>query len=271
MWRWSWAERAYRRGHRYLRGEGVPHDPVAALHWLNWAARRGHAPAQHALSMAYLSGVTGRAPSAPWLAEAHSGPPAAADNASLLYPGGLDVKPDPALAFAWAKAAARRGLACAEANLGMFLTRGISCRQNFVEAATWYRRAAEKGEPAGALGLGILHEGGLGLRKDVPEAMRWYRLAAEGGNDVAATALGLLLISSESTQPDFAGAQRWLIGPATRGFAHAQYGMGLRALRMRDNARARFWLEKAADKGHPAARTVLTQLPPAETITGAAA
>ncbi|HKX09769.1 MAG TPA: tetratricopeptide repeat protein [Stellaceae bacterium] len=266
LWRWASAERAYRRGYRHLRGDGVPHDPVAALHWLNRAARRGHARAQHALSMAYLSGVTGRAPCVPWLTEAQSRSLVAADNASLLYPGGLDVKPDPVLAFAWAKASARRGLACAEANLGMLLTRGIGCRQDFGEAALWYRRAAAKGDAAGALGLGILHEGALGVRKDVVEAMRWYRTAAEGGNDVAATALGLLLMGG--TSPDLGEAQRRLSGPAARGFAHAQYGMGLLALRVDDKTRAKFWLSKASAQGHAGARAALAGL---DTTRGAAA
>jgi uncharacterized protein len=261
LWRWSRAERAYRRGYRYLRGEGLPHDPVAALYWLNRAARRGHARAQHALSMAYLSGVAGRAPSASWLIEARGGgSPAAADNAGLLYPGGLDVKPDPVLAFAWAKAAARRGLACAEANLGMLLTRGIGCQRNLSEAALWYRRAADKGEATGALGLGILHEGGLGVVKDIAEAMRWYRIAAESGNDVAATAIGLLMMSDETASPDLAEAQRWLRGPAARGFAHAQYGLGLLALRTADQSRGRFWLGKATSQGHASARATLSKL-----------
>lgn len=215
--------------------------------------------------MAYLSGVTGRAPSAPWLTEAQNGSPAAADNASLLYPGGLDVKPDPALAFAWAKASARRGLACAEANLGMLLTRGIGCRQDFAEAALWYGRAAAKGDAAGALGLGILHEGGLGVRKDVVEAMRWYRTAAEGGNEVAATALGLLLMGGPN--PDLGESRRRLSEPAARGFAHAQYGVGLLALRIDDKARAKFWLSKASAQGHTGARAALVGLD----TTGAAA
>jgi TPR repeat protein len=266
LWPWGRAERAYRRGYRYLRGDGVPHDPVVALHWLNRAARRGHARAQHALSMAYLSGVTGRAPSAPWLAEAHNGAPAAVSNAGLLYPGGLDVKPDSALAFAWARASARRGLACAEANLGMLLTRGIGCQQDFAEAALWYRRAAAKGDAAGALGLGILHEAGLGVSKDIAEAMRWYRTAADGGNDVAATALGLLLVSGP--EPDPGEAQRRLSGPAARGFAPAQYGMGLLALGIGDKVRARFWLGKASAQGHAGARAARAGC---DTATGAAA
>jgi len=271
VWRWRSAERAYRLGYRYLRGDGVLHDPIAALDWLSRAARRGHARAQHTLSMAYLSGVTGRAPCAAWLAEAHAGSDAAARNVSLLYPGGLDLKADPALAFAWAKAAARRGLACAEANLGMLLTRGIGCKQDFAEAALWYRRAAEKGEAAGALGLGILHEGGFGVSKNIPEAMRWYRIAAEGGNDVAATALSLLLMSGEGAEPDPAQAQRWLSGPAARGNAHAQYGLGLLLLRSRDEVRAAFWLAKATGQGHAGARSTLAKLKPVGEAASAAA
>ncbi len=268
-WRWSLGERAYRRGYRYLRGQGAPHDPVAALHWLNRAAARGHARAQHALSMIYLSGVTGHSPSASWLAEARAGSSIAAWNAGLLYPEGLDVKPDPALACAWARAAARRGLACAQANLGMLLTRGIGCRRDFDEALLWYRRAAEQGEAAGALGLGILYEGGLGVAKHVTEAMGWYRKAAEAGNDVAATALGLLLLNG--AERECGEAQRWLNGPAARGFAHAQYGMGLLAVKLRDDARAKFWLGKAAQQGHAAAQSTLAKLQASAAEANAAA
>ena len=90
--------------------------------------------------------------------------------------------------------------------------------------------------------------------------MRWYRVAAEGGNDIAATALSLLLMSGEGAEPDPAQAQRWLSGPAARGNAHAQYGLGLLLLRSRDQGRAAFWLAKAADQGHTGARSALAKL-----------
>ena len=85
--------------------------------------------------------------------------------------------------------------------------------------------------------------------------MRWYRRAAEGGNHVAAVALGLLILSSGEPDPD--EALRWLSDPASRGYAQAQYGMGLLALRAADHARARLWFAKAATQGHAGARSAL--------------
>jgi hypothetical protein len=106
------------------------------------------------------------------------------------------------------------------------------------------------------------------MPKDIPEAMRWYRAAAEGGNDVAASALGLLLMSGEGAAADPEQAQRWLGGPAARGHAHAQYGLGLLFLRARDQGRAELWLAKAAAQGHAGAQSTLARLKPAD---GAAA
>ena len=58
----------YRRAEGYLQGAGRPHDPAMAAHWLERAAAHGHAAAQHRLSMLYLSGAKGTAPSAGWRA-----------------------------------------------------------------------------------------------------------------------------------------------------------------------------------------------------------
>ena len=90
----------YRRAEGYLQGAGRPHDPAMAVQWLERAAAQGHAAAQHRLSMLYLSGAKGTAPSAGWLAEAASGAGAALANARLLYPQGIDVDRDAERAFA---------------------------------------------------------------------------------------------------------------------------------------------------------------------------
>ena len=82
-------------------------------------------------------------------------------------------------------------------------------------------------------------------------------------------------MSGEGTEPDPAQAQRWLAGPAARGYAHAQYGLGLLCLRgpgaARDDARAEFWLSKAAAQGHTVARSALLELQSAGTTSDAAA
>jgi TPR repeat protein len=221
------AEAEYRLGYRHLRGDGVTHDPVAAAAWLTRAAGRNHGPAQHSLSLLYITGAKGSAPAGGWLAEARVGTSAARANAGLLYPGGLDVAPDAAAAFVWAEAAARQGLADAEANLGMLYARGLGCAADYVQAASWYRRAASKGDAVGALGLGILHENGLGVSRDGAAAARWYATSAAAGNHMAATALGLLHLSGVGVAADPAAAARWLADAAARGNAIAQHRLGL--------------------------------------------
>ena len=258
------ADAAYQRGRGYLYGDGLPHDPTMAVVWLMQAAERGHAPAQHILSMIYLTGVRGWAAAGIWLDEASHGTEAAMANANLLYPQGLAVTPDANAAFAWAKAAAQHGLAHAEANLGMLYARGIGCDIDFAQAAHWYKRAAAKGDPAGALGLGILCENGLGVPKDTSEAARWYLMSASQDNDVAATALGLLHLSGLLTDSNPTEAARLLAGPAARGNLTAQYRLGLLYLEgqglTRSQTRARAWLSEAARRGHKEATIALQQI-----------
>ncbi len=230
------AEAEYRLGYRHLRGDGVTHDPVAAAAWLTRAAGRNHGPAQHSLSLLYITGAKGSAPAGGWLAEARVGTSAARANAGLLYPGGLDVAPDAAAAFVWAEAAARQGLADAEANLGMLYARGLGCAADYVQAASWYRRAASKGDAVGALGLGILHENGLGVSRDgAAAAARWLADAAARGNAIARHRLGLL----------YAG------------------GIGV----ARDPLAAQAWLRRAARQGHGDALAALQRLAPADSPT----
>jgi len=84
-----------------------------------------------------------------------------------------------------------------------------------------------------------------------------------------------LLLSGEGAEPDPAQAQRWLSGPAARGYAHAQYGLGLLCLRgpsdTVDVGRAELWLSKAAAQGHPGARSALGGLKSAGATGDAAA
>jgi TPR repeat protein len=217
------ADAQYRLGQAYLTGRGTPHYPTVAAKWLRLAAVQGHAKACHSLSLIYLTGARANAPSATWAAEAEDrGTPA---NVALLFPEGFDIRPDADKAFGLAEAAARQGLACAQANLGMLYLRGVGCTQDFNEAERWCRFAAIQRDAGGALGLGILYEHGLGVAADHAEAARWYRIAADQGNDAAATALGLLLLDGRGVNQDLQKAHRLLIGPATRGNDFAKKGL----------------------------------------------
>lgn len=214
------ANAQYQLGEAYLAGWSVPRQPATGAQWMQRAADQGHVRAQHSLSLLYMSGAKAMGHAASWLRET-----AASGNAILFYPDGLDVTPDHGKALVLAQAAAKQGLACAQANLGMIYLRGIGCEQDFSQAQHWCRRAAEQNDSAGALGLGFIHEHGFGTERDPAEAARWYAQATELGNDAAATALGLLHLDGLGVERDLAKARRLMAGPASRGDSLAKKGM----------------------------------------------
>lgn len=213
-------EAQYQLGEAYLAGWAVPRHPATGAHWLRLAAERGHARAQHSLSLLYMSGAKASGDTASWLRETE-----ASGNAILFYPDGLDVPADSKQALRHAQAAAEQGLACAQANLGMFYLRGIGCKQDFAKAQVWCRRASEQNDPVGALGLGFLNEHGFGTKRDPVEAARCYAIGAELGNDAAATALGLLHLDGIGVERDLTKAHKLMAGPASRGDVMAKRGM----------------------------------------------
>ena len=221
------AEAQFQLGLHYLSGRDAIHYPSIGVKWLTKAAEQGYAPAQQNLSMIYLTGLRARGPAATWMAElqnmaSDTAPSPAVANSALLYPEGLDVAADAALAFKWAKAAAEQNLSAAQANLGMMYLRGVGAPQDFAQAHLWLQKAAVAGDAGGALGLGILYEHGLGLDADCATAARWYQIAAEKGNDAAATALGLLYFDGRGIERDVRAAERLLSGAAMRGNGFAR-------------------------------------------------
>lgn len=214
----------YQLGESYLAGWCVPRQPVVGAKWLLLAANQGHVQAQHSLSLLYMTGATASGDTASWLAESKAAG-AAAGNADLLYPEGLDVAPDLEKAVAFARAAAEQGWGPAQANLGMFYLRGMGCKADFAKAREWSLRAAAHKESVGGLALGVIYEHGFGVERDLHAAARWYAMAAELGNDAAATGLGLLHLDGLGVERDLAKARQWLLGPASRGNDMAKNGL----------------------------------------------
>jgi TPR repeat protein len=217
-------EAQYQLGESYLAGWCVPRQPLVGAKWLLLAANQGYVRAQHSLSLLYMTGATASGDAASWLAESKA-VGTATGNADLLYPDGLDVKPDLEKAVAFAQAAAEQGWGPAQANLGMFYLRGMGCKADFTKAREWSLRAAAHKESVGGLALGVIYEHGFGVERDLYAAARWYAMSAELGNDAAATGLGLLYLDGMGVMRDLGKARQLLLGPASRGNEMAKNGL----------------------------------------------
>jgi localization factor PodJL len=134
----------------YLRGQGVPSDPVTALRWSTVAAQAGQPVAQ------YLLGA--------------------------LYQQGGPVPADPQRAFAWFAAAAAKGNLKAMHNLGIAYAQGLGTMKDDAKAVEWFTRAAERGYVDSAFDLAVLYERGEGVPQDLQQALTWYGIAGLAGD-----------------------------------------------------------------------------------------
>ena len=134
----------------YLRGEGLPADPVTAARWLRPAALAGQPVAQ------YLLGA--------------------------LYAHGDGVAADPVQAFGWFARAAAQGNVKAMHNLAIAYAHGDGTARDEARAAEWFLRAAERGYVDSAFDLAVLHERGLGVPQDLRQALKWYGVAGLAGD-----------------------------------------------------------------------------------------
>jgi AcrR family transcriptional regulator len=134
----------------YLRGQGVVHDPAAALRWSSAAAKAGQPVAE------YLLGA--------------------------LTQQGAAAAPDPARAFGWFQDAAAKGNLKAMHNLAIAYAEGLGTSKDAAKAAEWFTRAAERGYTDSAFDLAVLYERGQGVPQDLSQALKWYGIAAKAGD-----------------------------------------------------------------------------------------
>jgi len=134
----------------YLRGQGVPSDPVTALRWSTVAAQAGQPVAE------YLVGA--------------------------LYQQGGAVPADPQRAFTWFAAAAAKGNLKAMHNLGIAYAQGLGTMKDDAKAVAWFTRAAERGYVDSAFDLAVLYERGEGVPQDLQQALTWYGIAGLAGD-----------------------------------------------------------------------------------------
>jgi len=138
----------------YLKGEGAPADPAAALRWARAAADAGQPVAE------YLMGV--------------------------FYSEGKVVKADDEVAFNWFSTSATKGNLRAMHSLAIAYAQGQGTAKDEKQAGEWFKRAAERGYVDSAFDLALLYERGLGVPQDIKQALTWYGIAAQMGDVPAA-------------------------------------------------------------------------------------
>jgi TPR repeat protein len=122
------------------------------------------------------------------------------------------------------------------------------------KALSWHHRAAEKGNWNSHMALAEMYMIGEGVPKSMEEAKKWFQAAAERGDD-AAQFLSGKLTGDKPTQI------RYLTLASAQGETGAQCALGKLIIdepsliqSEAPMARAIYWFEKAAKRGHQEAQ-----------------
>jgi TPR repeat protein len=137
-----------------------------------------------------------------------------------IYHYGEGVEQDYAKAREWYGRAANKGRTRAMNGLGLLYLKGLGVPQDYNKAREWFEKAAAKGEVSGMFNLGLLY----GYTRDYAKAVEWYKRSIDIYDDAEAMRnLGLLYASPGVPQDyqDYAKAREWLEKAANKGEAGA--------------------------------------------------
>ena len=140
-------------------------------------------------------------------AQAEGGDASAQVALAIRYRDGKEVAKDDALAMQWAHRAADAGNAEALDFVGFAYLRGAVVKRNPAIAFAYFKAAAPQSAQA-AFNLGQCYFGAQGTEQDIPLALDWWKKAAERGHGRAASTAAMALLSGEGVAPDAAQARR---------------------------------------------------------------
>ena len=238
------AQSQFLLGLMHLEGSGVVRDWTEAVKWLAQAAARGHDGARASLARmaahgdvaAHLAlGLIGRESEGAEGAAAvrHLRAAAAAGDArgllalGLLHREGRAVDPDPAYAARLFRSAAAAAMA-AVLRAGRDATTGllgpgaeawleVAAARTRTAHASPPERAAQGPELSARYWVGLMLLAGAGTASDTPRGLAHHRFAAGRGFALAEFGLGLLHERGYGLPRDLAEAQRWFARAAEHG------------------------------------------------------
>jgi TPR repeat protein len=161
----------------------------------------------------------------------------------VLYEDG-----DTSEALRWWHDASQRGDATAAHNIAHH----FAATGDEAEAVPWYELAAQRGYPGSAYQLGVR----CWKAQDQQGARRWWKQAADSGFVPAMLRLGALLAQAGER----ADAREWLIKASDGDSAEAAFRLYQRDAEDGDYGTARRWLQLAAERGFPAAESLLRSI-----------
>ena len=189
----------------------------------------------------------------------------------MKYLKGLDKPYDPAKAFRLFQMAAGKSHPRSMNALGNMFLKGLSTPENVDSAIHWYTKAADHGHAEAYLNLGRLCQIGQLVKQDFAEAARYFRLGAAAGNLDCQNMIAYFHYKGIGLEQDYNKAFAIFSDLALKGHTNAQYFLGICYRNgygtQANNAYAKEWLQKAAEKNDKQSLHELFEEPLPENIS----
>lgn len=154
---------------------------------------------------------------------------------------------------------AGKGDAAAQTLVAEMMTKGLGIKRDAKTATFWYKQAAEGGDPAAMFQYALLLMAGRDVPRDKKQADEFMRKAAEAGNSSAQFNWAQILVADNPSEKGLHLALPFYERAAGQGVADAQYAVAQLYVTLKDmpaekKAKAREWLERAAEAGYDTAQ-----------------
>ncbi|KAI9202840.1 uncharacterized protein BJ171DRAFT_162423 [Polychytrium aggregatum] len=266
----------------FEQGRGADSDQVAARHWFNRAAQKGHPDGQFHLGRCLENGIGGSID----LSGAVTWYQKAVDQGHAIAATSY---------FELSQRQSNAGNVDAQYHLGRCHEHGIGTSVDTTQALSWYQKSVDQGHASASknyfelsqlqsnkwdreaqLHLGRCFEHGIGTSVDTTQALSWYQKSADHGHPGAQYHLGRCHEHGIGTSVDTSQALGWYQKSVDQGHASAsknyfelsqlqsnkwdreaqfhlgrcyEHGIGTSV----DTSQALGWYQKAVDQGHASA------------------
>ena len=206
---------------------------------------------------------------------AEEGHPGAQGLMGLWYSQGKIVPQDYPKAVKWYTKAAEQGFSMAQTNLGLMYGKGIGVPQDYTKAVYWLRKSAEQNDVQAQMTLAISYKDGLGVPKDDEESVYWVKKVLKQRWELEKNNLGYIYLEAvnmlaafytlgRGVEKDLNHGRKLFIQSAEYGNSLAQFNLGNMYFEGfgadENNLQACFWMNLAANQGHPGASENLAEI-----------
>lgn len=148
---------------------------------------------------------------------AQRGDPCAQYEMGWMFESGNGVLKNKAKSYEWYEKSAQQGYVFSQFHLGWMYHNGFGIEKNELKAFEWYEKAAMRGYAPAQDDIAHMYESGVGVIRDEAKAFAWYERSAQRGYAYAQFNLARVYINAIGVERDDAKAYEWAAKASLQG------------------------------------------------------